>query len=204
MSNKPDTEEVAMPFEEKVTWVSAIVAAIVPAVYFAVVLDQLGAVAASEIAYQRPLLIAVGVSIALTIVGSILMGIGSGSGENRAVEAAEKAIASPLLEETITGAKGIIFNVTGGSDLTLYEVNEAAEVIYNAGDPDANIIFGATIDEKLQGEVTVTVIATGFKAALNREKESVSFIRPRQNQPVQPKPAADSHKDDIELPPFMR
>ncbi|MFH1389718.1 MAG: cell division protein FtsZ, partial [Candidatus Margulisiibacteriota bacterium] len=84
------------------------------------------------------------------------------------------------------------------------EVNEAAEVIYNAGDPDANIIFGATIDEKLQGEVLVTVIATGFKSVQNREKESVSFIRPRQNQAIQPKPTADSHKDDIELPPFMR
>ncbi|MFA6169213.1 MAG: cell division protein FtsZ [Candidatus Margulisiibacteriota bacterium] len=137
--------------------------------------------------------------------GSAMMGIGNGTGENRAVEAAEKAIASPLLEETITGAKGIIFNVTGGSDLTLYEVNEAAEVIYNAGDPDANIIFGATIDEKLQGEVIVTVIATGFKSVQNREKESMSFIRPRTTQTAQlAKPSADSHKDDIELPPFMR
>jgi len=78
--------------------------------------------------------------------GSAMMGIGSSTGENRAVEAAEAAISSPLLEETITGAKGVVFNVTGGPDLTLYEVNDAAEVIYNAVDPEANIIFGAVID----------------------------------------------------------
>ena len=130
--------------------------------------------------------------------GSAMMGIGSGSGENRAVEAAEAAIQSPLLEETITGAKGVIFNVTGGSDLTLYEVNEAAEVIYNAVDPDANIIFGAVIDEKLQGDVMVTVIATGFKPSAKQEKEALPFMRPRAARvPVSP-------KENIELPPFMR
>ncbi len=134
--------------------------------------------------------------------GSAMMGIGTGSGENRAVEAAEAAISSPLLEETITGAKGIIFNVTGGSDLTLFEVNEAAEVIYNAGDPDANIIFGATIDEKLQGDIVVTVIATGFKPTMKKEKEAIPFLRPR--QAAAPKPAPVSSKEQIELPPFMR
>jgi cell division protein FtsZ len=133
--------------------------------------------------------------------GSAMMGIGSGSGENRAVEAAEAAISSPLLEETITGAKGIIFNVTGGSDLTLYEVNEAAEVIYNAGDPDANIIFGATIDEKLQGEIVVTVIATGFKPSLKKEKAAIPFLKPRSAASPSPKL---SSKEQIELPPFMR
>jgi len=137
--------------------------------------------------------------------GSAMMGIGSGSGDNRAVEAAESAISSPLLEETITGAKGIIFNVTGGSDLTLYEVNEAAEVIYNAGDPDANIIFGATIDEKLQGDVVVTVIATGFKPSAKKEKEALPFMRPR----TATAHAGGGHvagpsKEHIELPPFMR
>ena len=95
--------------------------------------------------------------------GSAMMGIGTASGDNRATEAAEMAISSPLLEETITGAKGVILNVTGGSDLTLYEVNEAANVIYNAIDPNANIIFGAVIDEKIQGDIMITVIATGFK-----------------------------------------
>lgn len=134
--------------------------------------------------------------------GSAMMGIGTSSGENRAVAAAEAAISSPLLEETITGAKGIIFNVTGGSDLALYEVNEAAEVIYNAGDPDANIIFGATIDEKLQGDVVVTVIATGFKESPKKEKEALPFLRPRMTQASAP--AGSAMKENIELPPFMR
>ncbi|MEE8638057.1 MAG: cell division protein FtsZ, partial [Candidatus Margulisiibacteriota bacterium] len=119
-------------------------------------------------------------------------------GENRAVDAAEAAIQSPLLEETITGAKGVIFNVTGGSDLTLYEVNEAAEVIYNAVDPDANIIFGAVIDEKLQGDVVVTVIATGFVPSTKKEKEALPFIRPRSAR------VSASPRENIELPPFMR
>lgn len=101
--------------------------------------------------------------------GSAMMGIGTASGDNRAIEAAEQAISSPLLEETITGAKGVIMNVTGGSDLTLFEVNEAAQVIYNAVDPEANIIFGAVIDEKLQGDIMITVIATGFKPTAERE-----------------------------------
>jgi cell division protein FtsZ len=130
--------------------------------------------------------------------GSAMMGIGTASGENRAVEAAEQAISSPLLEETINGAKGVVFNVTGGSDLTLYEVNDAAEVIYNAVDPEANIIFGAVIDEKLQGEVVITVIATGFK---NLEKETgvdESAIRAKiRPEIVQP-------KEKIELPAFLK
>jgi cell division protein FtsZ len=134
--------------------------------------------------------------------GSAMMGIGSGSGENRAIEAAEAAISSPLLEETITGAKGVIFNVTGGSDLTLYEVNEAAEVIYNAVDPDANIIFGAVIDEKLQGDVMVTVIATGFSGSSKREKEEIPFLRPRAARVSGG--GASSSGENIDLPPFMR
>jgi len=127
--------------------------------------------------------------------GSAMMGIGSASGENRAIEAAEQAISSPLLEETITGAKGVIFNVTGGSDLTLYEVNDAAEVIYNAVDPDANIIFGAVIDENLKGDVVVTVIATGFKPGAKKEKESI---------PTSFSKSTSSGREHIELPPFMR
>jgi cell division protein FtsZ len=134
--------------------------------------------------------------------GSAMMGIGTASGENRAVEAAEQAISSPLLEETITGAKGVIFNVTGGSDLTLYEVNDAAEVIYNAVDPEANIIFGAVIDEKLQGEVVITVIATGFKQSPKRGIEAM---------PMGGRSMAHHHslsnaavKDAVDLPPFIR
>jgi cell division protein FtsZ len=94
--------------------------------------------------------------------GSALMGIGIGSGKSRAREAATAAISSPLLESSIDGAKGVVFNITGGHDLTLHEVNAAAEIIYEAVDPNANIIFGAVIDERMQGEIRITVIATGF------------------------------------------
>ncbi|PIS40646.1 MAG: cell division protein FtsZ [Candidatus Kerfeldbacteria bacterium CG08_land_8_20_14_0_20_43_14] len=94
--------------------------------------------------------------------GSALMGIGRASGENRAVDAAKAAIDSPLLELSIDGAKGILFTVTGGSDLSMYEVNEAARVITVSVDPNAKVIFGTVIDENLKGEVRVTVIATGF------------------------------------------
>jgi cell division protein FtsZ len=130
--------------------------------------------------------------------GSAMMGIGTASGENRAVEAAEQAISSPLLEETINGAKGVVFNVTGGSDLTLYEVNDAAEVIYNAVDPEANIIFGAVIDEKLQGEVVITVIATGFKHVQKEAAAEESAIRSKI------KPEFMQPKENIELPAFLK
>jgi cell division protein FtsZ len=96
--------------------------------------------------------------------GSSMMGIGTATGENRAVEAARAAVMSPLLEVNIQGARGILFNVTGGSDLGLFEVNEAAEVIKEAADPEANIIFGTVIDDRMRDEVKVTVIATGFDA----------------------------------------
>ncbi len=105
--------------------------------------------------------------------GSSMMGIGIGSGENRAVEAARAAVMSPLLEINIQGARGILFNVTGGSDLGLFEVNEAAEVIKEAADPEANIIFGTVIDDRMRDEVKVTVIATGFDAARSRPKPAV-------------------------------
>jgi len=97
--------------------------------------------------------------------GSSMMGIGTGTGENRALEAARAAVMSPLLEVNIQGARGILFNVTGGSDLGLFEVNEAAEVIKEAADPEANIIFGTVIDDRMRDEVKVTVIATGFDAS---------------------------------------
>ncbi|HUF05946.1 MAG TPA: cell division protein FtsZ [Candidatus Binatia bacterium] len=96
--------------------------------------------------------------------GSSMMGIGIATGENRAVDAARAAVMSPLLEVNIQGARGILFNVTGGSDLGLFEVNEAAEVIKEAADPEANIIFGTVIDDRMRDEVKVTVIATGFDA----------------------------------------
>jgi cell division protein FtsZ len=98
----------------------------------------------------------------MTDTGSALMGIGYGAGDNRAVAAAEAAIKSPLLETSIEGAKGVLLNITGGPSLGLLEVNEAAAIISDAVDPEANIIFGAVIDESFQDEVRVTVIATGF------------------------------------------
>jgi cell division protein FtsZ len=99
--------------------------------------------------------------------GSALMGIGVGSGKSRAREAAMQAISSPLLEaSSIEGARGVVFNITGGTDMTLHEVNAAAETIYEVVDPNANIIFGAVIDERLQGEIKITVIATGFSGEI--------------------------------------
>src|SRR4051794_11766578 len=107
--------------------------------------------------------------------GSALMAIGRGSGDQRAVEAAKMAIASPLLEVSMEGAKGVLFNISGGTDLTLAEISEAAEIVSRAADPDANIIFGAVIDPQLQNEVRITVIATGFD----------TIIRPQQGQQSQ-------------------
>lgn len=102
--------------------------------------------------------------------GSALMGIGRASGENRAVQAAQQAIESPLLEVSIDGARGILFNVIGGNDLSMHEINTAAETITNAADPDANIIFGATISPDLEGELIITVVATGFDASYFAER----------------------------------
>jgi len=101
--------------------------------------------------------------------GSALMGIGRASGENRAIEAAKQAIASPLLEVNINGAQGILFNITGSSNLSLFEVTEAAEEIRASADPEANIIFGTSFNERLGDEVMITVIATGFDATRRRE-----------------------------------
>lgn len=105
------------------------------------------------------------VKTVMSSAGSALMGIGRASGEDRAVKAAQQAIESPLLEVSIDGARGILFNVIGGNDMTMHEINSAAETITNAADPDANIIFGATISPDLEGEVIITVVATGFDAA---------------------------------------
>lgn len=111
------------------------------------------------------------VKTVMTKAGSALMGIGRASGENRAVEAAKQAIESPLLEVSIDGARGILFNVIGGNDLTMHEINAAAETITTAADPDANIIFGATISPELDGEVIITVVATGFDASYYAKRD---------------------------------
>lgn len=128
----------------------------------------------------------------MTETGSALMGIGSARGENRAAEAARIAISSPLLETSIEGAKGVLLNITGGPDLGLFEVNEAAEIISQAADPEANIIFGAVIDEDLEDEVRVTVIATGFDAKPAVEKDStVVDLR-------------SFTSEDLDIPAFLR
>lgn len=111
------------------------------------------------------------VKAVMTKAGSALMGIGRASGENRAVEAAKQAIESPLLEVSIDGARGVLFNVIGGNDLTMHEINAAAETITTAADPDANIIFGATINPELEGEVIITVVATGFDASYYAKRD---------------------------------
>src|SRR5579872_529531 len=113
----------------------------------------------------------------MTDAGSAMMGIGVGSGEHRAADAAQKAIASPLLETTIEGARGVIFNITGGPDLAMYEVNEAAEMISRAVDADAQIIFGAQIDPSMGSKVRVTVLAAGFggRPSGPRTASGVSF-----------------------------
>src|SRR6187455_854105 len=110
--------------------------------------------------------------------GSALMGIGAASGENRAAEAARTAVSSPLLEQSVDGATGILLNVTGGTALGLFEVNEAAEVITGAADQNANVIFGAVIDDSLGDEVRVTVIATGFGTRMRRRRVEAAVPQP--------------------------
>jgi cell division protein FtsZ len=144
--------------------------------------------------------------------GSALMGIGIGSGKSRAREAAIAAISSPLLEASIDGARGVVFNITGGSDLTLHEVNAAAETIYEVVDPNANIIFGAVIDERLQGEVRITVIATGFSAEAQQQAQSKpASVLPKRSvtpaNPVTPPPASAEPKSKppgLDIPEFLQ
>jgi cell division protein FtsZ len=140
--------------------------------------------------------------------GSALMGIGMGSGKSRAREAAVAAVSSPLLESSIEGAKGVVFNITGGGDLTLHEVNTAAEAIYDVVDPDANIIFGAVIDEKMQGEVRITVIATGFNEEAPTEPEAIETETQKPStEPPPSKPASEPDSKDksgLDIPDFLQ
>jgi len=128
--------------------------------------------------------------------GSALIGIGVASGEDRAVRAAQAAVSSPLLETSMAGAKGVLINVTGGLDLGLMEVSEAAQIVKDAADPDANIIFGAVIDDKVDGEIRITVIATGFDA-VKLEEELVPVEVGRNREPVKV-------IDDLDIPAFLR
>ncbi|MEG0370780.1 MAG: cell division protein FtsZ [Clostridium sp.] len=136
------------------------------------------------------------------------MGIGRGSGENRAIDAANQAIASPLLETTIKGSTGVLLNITGGADLSLYEVTEAAEQVKAAADPDANIIFGAVIDERLGEDIRITVIATGFegqgeikKNEVDEEVAAAQVEEPKVKQRTVEMPNASI---DLDIPPFFR
>ncbi len=139
----------------------------------------------------------------MTDAGSALMGIGEAEGENRAAEAARAAVSSPLLEASVEGATGILLNITGGSDLGLFEVNEAAEVVTGAADLNANVIFGAVIDEGMHGKVRVTVIATGFDRALRRDRrEREDLELDREREPVSG--GFDVPADVLEVPSFLR
>lgn len=130
------------------------------------------------------------------------MGIGKGSGDNRATDAAKQAIQSPLLETTIEGARGVLLNITGGPNLGLFEVNEAAELIAEAADPEANIIFGAVIDENLQDEIRIIVIATGFQHQKEKqERKQVSKVI----ESVKTAAVAENEgADDLDIPTFLR
>src|SRR6266540_2973808 len=134
--------------------------------------------------------------------GSALMDTGKASGENRAVTAAHAAVSSPLLETSIDGATGILLNVTGGPDLGLFEVNEAAEVVTSAADPNANVIFGAVIDEKTRDEVRVTVIATGFGGV--RRRRPVTTTAGAATESRRQEERFDVPEDLLDVPPFLR
>jgi cell division protein FtsZ len=151
-------------------------------------------------------------------MGIALMGTGSAHGDNRALEATQRAISSPLLEEaSIDGAKGLLVNVTGGTDLTLFEVNEAMSIIHDQADEDANIIFGAVLDERLEDQMKITVIATGFDKAASPVEPVRAFPGPPPTgtDPVGPRGGpggnptgqiADAlrNQDDVNVPAFMR
>ncbi|MCJ7839559.1 cell division protein FtsZ [Lederbergia sp. NSJ-179] len=156
----------------------------------------------------------------MTNKGSALMGIGIASGESRATEAAKKAISSPLLETSIDGAQGVLMNISGGSNISLYEVQEAADIVASASDHEVNMIFGSVINEDLKDEIVVTVIATGFdEVAANSKKSRPSFGQPKPNvnqqekattrevkkeehrEPVQ---SNQSVEDTLDIPTFLR
>jgi len=154
--------------------------------------------------------------------GASLMAVGIASGENRAVQAAESAVSSSLLDVTIDGAQGILFNITSGPNLSLFEVNEAAEIIKRKAHPDANIIFGAVIDESLADELRITLIATGFDAVAQRKPyvagkrkeepitspKTIAFPQPpKPREPItreEPRRETNYDPEDLEVPTFLR
>ncbi|WP_096199268.1 cell division protein FtsZ [Bacillus sp. FJAT-45350] len=154
--------------------------------------------------------------------GSALMGIGIATGENRAAEAAKKAISSPLLETSVDGAQGVLMNITGGSNLSLYEVHEAAEIVSAASDPEVNMIFGSVINENLKDEIVVTVIATGFddsetqthsrpqRPTATKLTSNQSQVAPKQEEvkesrfSQQPQAQQSEPTDTLDIPTFLR
>ncbi|MCK8827146.1 cell division protein FtsZ [Natroniella acetigena] len=144
----------------------------------------------------------------MTDAGSALMGIGNSNGENRAAEAAKAAIASPLLEASIDGARGVLINITGGSDLGLHEANEATQVISEVADDEANIILGTVVDEKMENEVKVTVIATGFDRSQQVEDKGQPVSA--EDKTKDETPSADDldiksfSNNDLDIPAFLR
>ena len=146
--------------------------------------------------------------------GTALMGIGTGSGETRAVDAAKGAVSSPLLEASVEGATGILLNITGGHDLGLFEVNEAAEIVSAAADANSNIIFGAVIDDSMGDDVRVTVIATGFEhggggpvqRATDEARETARTTRRRRDVTMddRQRSSLEISDDDIDIPSFLR
>jgi cell division protein FtsZ len=138
--------------------------------------------------------------------GSALMGIGTARGEGRATAAANAAVSSPLLETTLDGATGVLLNITGPSDIGLFEVNEAAEVVTSHADPNANVIFGAVIDESLGEDVRVTVIATGFGGGRPRRKRVEPAATTGSSETVAPSfdPRPRGEDTEIDVPSFLR
>lgn len=151
--------------------------------------------------------------------GSALMGIGISSGENRAAEAAKKAISSPLLETSIDGAQGVLMNITGGANLSLYEVQEAADIVASASDQEVNMIFGSVINENLKDEILVTVIATGFKEEVVQPKAARPTFgqakapagtvkREQKREEPQQEPVRNNNntfqEDTLDIPTFLR
>ncbi len=150
----------------------------------------------------------------MTNAGSALMGIGTGVGENRAITAARTAISSPLLEMSINGAKGVLFNIVGGPDMTMSEVDEAAKLISESVDPDANIIFGATIDENKVDEIQITVIATGFDEHQKRLENLLTFnskssqtesvATEKQKEEIEEVESDEFNDEGLDIPTFLR
>ncbi len=144
--------------------------------------------------------------------GSALMGVGASSGEQRAVEAAKMAVSSPLLEDAVDGATGVLLNITGGKELGLFEVNDAAAIVHDAADSNANIIFGAVIDESMGDEVRVTVIATGFDHGRSRPRAARGVVGERADKSAKdrrPRVGRDKADleigdDDLDIPAFLK